>query len=95
MADLRSSALGYLRRGDVEVLEVKTIKDTVFVTASVRSHVPNKSHLVDGQMGPDAASPAITVEEWRCTCPNYLDETCPHRAAVQMVTGGKTEIRPR
>lgn len=86
--DLRSRALGYLRRGDVEVLEVRTATDFVFVTAAVKSHVPGRAHMVDGQMG---GGPG---QIWRCTCSKHLDPTCAHRAAVQLVTGGKTEIRP-
>lgn len=85
---LRTKALGYLRRGDVEVSEVRTVADDVFITAAVKSHVPNKSHIVDGRIHPDGH------QWWQCTCPKYEDLTCPHRAAVQLVTGGKTEIRP-
>lgn len=88
VADVRTKALGYLRRGDVEVSDVTPVKDSVFVTAAVKSHIPGRSHIVDGRMESGG------VETWTCTCPNYLDETCPHRAAVQLVTGGKTEIRP-
>ncbi|HEY3924375.1 MAG TPA: hypothetical protein VGL75_07420 [Acidothermaceae bacterium] len=86
--DLRTKALGYLRRGDVEVSDVRTVADNVFVTAVVKSHVPGRAHIVDGHVEPDGS------ETWRCTCPKYLDPTCAHRAAVQLVTGGKTEIRP-
>lgn len=96
MADLRAQALGYLRSGAVEVQQVTTVKDgdentTRTIMATVRGH--HGSYVVDGRIGFDYDG-AQAWAAWACTCRNYTTDVCAHRAAVQLITGGQTTIRP-
>ena len=86
MPDLRSKALGYLRSGAVSVFDVRLTSTEKLVSAFVQGHA--QKHVVDGVI-PRNGDP----ERWSCSCGKHLELTCPHRAAVQLVTGGKTEAR--
>lgn len=99
-SELRRKALGYLRAGNVTVTAVARETDpadgtrTVRITASVQGHM--RVHVVDGLLTFDAPHyvDGVNTENWTCTCEHYLEPTCPHRAAVAMVTGGHTDARP-
>lgn len=95
---LRSKALSYLRAGAVSVVKSVTDEGSLgyafrTVTAEVQGH--QRLHIVDGRWQFERDRPDVVhYATWTCTCPKYLDPTCPHRAAVQLVVGYATEIRP-
>ncbi|WP_431897834.1 hypothetical protein [Nonomuraea sp. bgisy101] len=80
MADLRSSALAYLREGQVRAHTVATVPDAsapALVVATVHGH--NGRY----QVVYDATEPL--VGRWSCPC--WRSELCPHIAAVGLWSG--------
>lgn len=77
MADVRSKALGYLRAGRVRV-ESRSGVSGEQVRASVLSSREESTawYVVDRWPNGD----------WTCTCKAGGDGTCPHAAAVALVT---------
>ena len=97
-ADLRSRSLAYLRDGAVEVQQVDD-QGSPLVEGSIRTVMATveghrAKYIIDGRIGLDDDH-QVLWEQWSCTCRNYTADACAHRAAVQLVTGGRTEIRPQ
>lgn len=84
--DLRARALAYLRSGAVTILNARYDggpRRAADITADVAGH--RSTHRVTySRIG------------WWCTCPDWAVEAapCPHIAAVALVTGHPTPIRP-
>ncbi|WP_326646098.1 hypothetical protein OG884_15715 [Streptosporangium sp. NBC_01755] len=80
--DLRAAVLHYLRTGAVTVLTASTPTDGPKAPLLVHAHVAGyrSTHRV-----------SRTTAGWTCSC-RYSD--CAHIAAVAMVTGHSTPVRP-
>jgi len=80
--DLRAAVLHYLRSGAVTVLTASTPTDGPKVPLLVHA-------LVEGYRSTHRVS--LAPAGWTCSC-RYTD--CAHIAAVAMVTGHDTPVRP-
>lgn len=81
--DLRAAVLHYLRSGAVTILTASTPTDGPKVPLLVHA-------LVEGYRSTHRVSRTASAA-WTCSC-RYTD--CAHIAAVAMVTGHSTPVRP-
>lgn len=83
----RDKTLGYLRDGAVRVLAAQPPREgEPQRAAEVRAHVDGytSTYIV-----------AFNGDGWGCTCP-AIGDSCPHVAAVQLVTGHPSKAaKPR